>query len=216
MIGPVGATGNENVGLVYLGVYAGGNDYVVTVSAYDDSVVAAMPVGDGPCGLAYSGRNNHLYCVATYSSRMVVLTGDGTRVLKTLSVGFYPEVMALVPRHGRIYVGHANTSFVYVCKDPSLVVAEPLSPRSGLSEAISVTPSPFSRTAAFTWRLPARGGEVVRLYAQDGRLVREARVPAGQSRWVWDGRDDSGVPLPPGVYVLESGPGVRAKVVKLR
>jgi flagellar hook assembly protein FlgD len=54
------------------------------------------------------------------------------------------------------------------------------------------------------------------VYAQDGRLVRQARIPAGEARWVWDGRDDSGVPLPPGVYVLESEPGVRVKVVKLK
>jgi flagellar hook assembly protein FlgD len=54
------------------------------------------------------------------------------------------------------------------------------------------------------------------VYAQDGRLVRQARIPAGEARWVWDGRDDSGAPLPPGVYVLESGYGARAKVVKLK
>jgi flagellar hook assembly protein FlgD len=53
------------------------------------------------------------------------------------------------------------------------------------------------------------------VYAQDGRLVRQARIPAGEARCVWDGRDDSGALLPPGVYVLETGPGVRVKVVKL-
>ena len=37
-----------------------------------------------------------------------------------------------------------------------------------------------------------------------------------QARWAWDGRDDSGATLPPGVYVLETGLGVRAKVVKLK
>jgi hypothetical protein len=30
------------------------------------------------------------------------------------------------------------------------------------------------------------------------------------------GRDDSGAPRPPGVYVIEAGPGLRAKVVKLK
>jgi hypothetical protein len=54
------------------------------------------------------------------------------------------------------------------------------------------------------------------VFAQDGRLVRQARVPAGEARWVWDGRDDSGAALPLGVYVLETGPGARAKVVKLK
>jgi hypothetical protein len=81
---------------------------------------------------------------------------------------------------------------------------------------ISVTPNPFSRSAAVVWNSPARGGDAVRVYAQDARLVRQAQIPAGEARWVWDGRDDSGAPLPPGVYVLETGPGVRAKVVKLK
>jgi hypothetical protein len=46
-------------------------------------------------------------------------------------------------------------------------------------------------------------------------MVRQVRIPAAEARWIWDGRDDSGAPLPPGVYVLETDPGVRAKVVKL-
>jgi len=47
-------------------------------------------------------------------------------------------------------------------------------------------------------------------------MVRQARTRPGETRWVWDGRDDSGAALPPGVYVLETEPGVRAKVVKLK
>ena len=82
--------------------------------------------------------------------------------------------------------------------------------------SVCIRPNPFRRTAAVIWNSPARCGDVARLYAQDGRLVRQVRIPAGEARWVWDGRDDSGAPLPPGVYVLESGPGVRAKVVKLK
>ena len=46
--------------------------------------------------------------------------------------------------------------------------------------------------------------------------LRQARIPAGEFRWVWDGRDDSGAAVPPGVYILEAGSGVREKVVKLK
>ena len=81
---------------------------------------------------------------------------------------------------------------------------------------VSITPNPFSRSVAAIWNSPARGGDAVRVYAQDGRLVRQVRIPTGVSRWVWDGRDDSDAALPPGVYVLETGQGVRAKVVKLK
>ncbi len=52
--------------------------------------------------------------------------------------------------------------------------------------------------------------------SQDGRLVRQDQISAGRNRWVWDGRDDSGAHLPPGVYVIEARPRLRAKVVKLK
>jgi flagellar hook assembly protein FlgD len=54
------------------------------------------------------------------------------------------------------------------------------------------------------------------VYAQDGRLVREARVPAGEARWVWDGRNDSGAEAPAGVYFIEAAGIARALVVKLK
>ena len=61
-----------------------------------------------------------------------------------------------------------------------------------------------------------KGGDVARVYAQDGRLVRQAQIPAGEVRWVWDGRDERGRLVPPGVYVLAAPGGVRVKAVKLR
>jgi flagellar hook assembly protein FlgD len=92
---------------------------------------------------------------------------------------------------------------------------EPQSPHPE-PRGVSVTPNPFMSSVAVA-RSPSLGsGGTVRVYAQDGRLVRQARIPTGESRWVWDGRDDSGAPFPPGVYVIEAGPGLRAKVVKLK
>jgi hypothetical protein len=81
---------------------------------------------------------------------------------------------------------------------------------------VCIRPNPFRRNAAVVWNSSAKGDRAARVYAQDGRLVRQARIPAGQNRWVWDGRDDSGAPLPPGVYMLEAGTGLHAKVVKLK
>jgi hypothetical protein len=54
------------------------------------------------------------------------------------------------------------------------------------------------------------------VYAQDGRLVREARVPVGKARWVWDGRDGCGAVTPAGVYFVEAAGIARARVVKLK
>jgi len=78
------------------------------------------------------------------------------------------------------------------------------------------SPNPFTRSVAVAWDPLLKGVDVARVYSQDGRLVRQAQIPAGEARWVWDGRDDFGATLPPGVYVLETESGIRAKVVKLK
>jgi YVTN family beta-propeller protein len=212
----VSATASEEDGLVFLGTFFGGDDSVTTVSAQRDSVLSTIAVGREPHGLVYFDRSGLLYCATAISNEVCVLADGGSRVLTTLPVGNYPDVFAIAPCHNRLYVGHASTSYVYVLRDTLVGIAEPQSPRIGFSEGLSVTPNPFKRNAAVIWNSPAMDGEVVRFYAQDGRLVRKGRIPTGVSRWVWDGRDDSGALLPPGVYVLESGPGVRVKVVKLK
>jgi hypothetical protein len=81
---------------------------------------------------------------------------------------------------------------------------------------VSITPNPFSRSVAAIWNPPSSGGDAARVYAQDGGLIRHARVPAGEVRWVWDGRDSRGRFVPPGVYFLVAPGGVRSKAVKLR
>jgi DNA-binding beta-propeller fold protein YncE len=144
-----------------------------------------------------------------------VLTVDGSRIIKTIPLGDAPFVIASAPVHRRLYVGNNNTSFVYVLRDVA-GVEEPQSPRPGLCGALSVAPNPFTRSVTIVWNSLTKGGGVARVYAQDGRLVKQAQILAGESRWVWDGRDDSGATLPPGVYVLETGSGVRAKAVKLK
>lgn len=117
--------------------------------------------------------------------------------------------------NNRIYWSNFNDTAVYVIRDTSTAIAEqPQQPE--FSSVLSVQPNPFSRNTEVIWDSPAKGGGAARVFARDGRLVRQARIPAGENRWVWDGRDDSGAPLPPGVYVIEAGAGLRAKVVKLR
>jgi YVTN family beta-propeller protein len=210
----LGATGNEDAGLVYLGTFSGHNsDSVVTVLAEKDSVIAVTRIGREPWGLAYSGRSGLLYCASAITGEVRVLSGDGARTVTTLRVGSYPFVWAEVPRHGWLYVGHLGERYVYVLRDNEAVHAAP-DPES--SDVIRVTPNPFVRRVEAAWNAPLKTGHLVRVYGQDGRSVRDAQVPAGQIRWVWDGRDERGGLVPPGVYVLAVPGGVRAKAVKLR
>jgi len=212
----IGATGNETDALVYLGTLGGGHhDTVATVSAQNDSLLATVAVGAVPYALAFYAPSRLLYCAPDMDTEVYVLTRDGRQILTTLRVGGSPSVFAVAPRHNRLYLGNLGGRYMFVLKDTSAGIAEPLSCSPGF-HGISVMPNPFSQSVTVARNTPLKGGDAARVYAQDGRLVRQARIPAGESRWVWDGRDDSGAPLPPGVYVIEAGQGLRAKVVKLR
>ncbi len=65
-------------------------------------------------------------------------------------------------------------------------------------------PNPFNRGTQIRFRLPQACHVSLRIYNQTGRLVRtvvSGTLDAGEHRLVWDGLDDSGTPLPSGVYV---------------
>jgi flagellar hook assembly protein FlgD len=73
-------------------------------------------------------------------------------------------------------------------------------------------PNPFAASGGTVLRflLPAASPVGLRVYDGSGRLVRERRdlnAPAGEYRFHWDGRGDTGQPQPNGVYFyrLEAG-----------
>jgi YVTN family beta-propeller protein len=206
------ATGNERAGLVYLGTFSGNTDYVATVVAENDSVIATANTGREPWGLACYEPSGLVYCASCLTSEVYVLSQNGAQVLDTLRVGAGPFSFTIVPRHGRLYVSHEGR-YVYVLRDTSTAIAESQMPRTGL-QGVSVTPNPFNHRVTVAWNSAVKGGDAVRVFAEDGRVVRRNWTSARQSSWVWDGRDDTGKMTTPGVYVVETGAG-RQKVIKL-
>lgn len=200
---------------MYLGINHWPVHYVATVSARGDSLLDTTVVGLPPDHLSYYVRSGLLYCAPVGAKHVAVLSGDGSRILELLQVGDGPFVFAQVPRHDRLYLGHLNSRFVYVLRDTSAAVAESQPARPGFG-GVNVTPSPFSRSVTVVWNTAVKGGDVVRVYSQDGRVVRRDRTSAGKSMWVWNGRDDAGRATAPGVYVVEAGAGCRQKIIKLR
>jgi hypothetical protein len=83
-------------------------------------------------------------------------------------------------------------------------------------------PNPASGGAALAFTLPAAGRAALRLFAADGRLVRtlvDRPLPAGRHQVVWEGRDQGGRRVAPGVYfcLLEaSGKEVVRRITLLR
>jgi len=68
-------------------------------------------------------------------------------------------------------------------------------------------PNPFNASTTLRFDIPESGALDIAIYSEDGRLVRELNsreVHAGQFRWVWDGRNQSGGPVSSGVYLLRA------------
>lgn len=65
-------------------------------------------------------------------------------------------------------------------------------------------PNPFLDRTALSYSLSAAGTAEVEIFDVAGRLVRRlggARMPAGEHRLEWDGRDQSGTAMQPGMYL---------------
>lgn len=71
-------------------------------------------------------------------------------------------------------------------------------PAPGARVDLAARPNPFSSTVEFAGPAAAAGAKL-EIFAVNGRRVRELSG-AGEARWTWDGRDQNGTNLPPGVY----------------
>ena len=80
-------------------------------------------------------------------------------------------------------------------------------------------PNPFNPATVLTFVVPADGDPVtLTIHSADGRPARQlvaARLPEGEHRVVWRGRDDAGRRLPSGVYLARLCSGRKASSRKL-
>jgi len=89
--------------------------------------------------------------------------------------------------------------------------------------AAGIRPNPTRGTCRIELRVPAEKDATVRLLDVSGRIVRELfrgscpGSPGTVLQLIWDGRDDAGRKLPPGVYLarIETSAGIERKRVTL-
>jgi len=80
----------------------------------------------------------------------------------------------------------------------------------------SIAPNPFSREATVRFTLPTRAPTTLRIVDLQGRMVRsllDTTLDPGPHTAVWDGLDDNGRPVEPGVYFAKLSDG-RSSVVR--
>ena len=83
--------------------------------------------------------------------------------------------------------------------------------------ALTIHPNPFRDTVHLTLR--GEVGPRVEILDAAGRLVRgfsTAGHSAQEQRFVWDGRDDAGRLVAPGVYFVRTGTPVEGRAVLIR
>jgi hypothetical protein len=155
-------------------------------AGYDDATLRwhknGVPLADGP----------------TISGSTIV--GAGTKAL------FVQRVAQLDAGSYRLVAtnacGSESTITVTLTVNQTVDVADAL-PGATLFEAIGPNPAQGTAWLAFALARPA----AVRMGVHDiaGRLVRKldlGTLPAGRHRTLWDGRGDSGAPVPAGVYIV--------------
>jgi len=121
---PEAVAGSDVHGRVFAGLSTGTSDSVAALDMQGDTVVAMLRVGREPTSLAWSARSDLVYCASGVSDNLSVIAGDGSRILKTVTVSSFPAVLLSVPEFKRVYVGHSNTRLVYVVRDTSEGIAE--------------------------------------------------------------------------------------------
>jgi hypothetical protein len=103
-------------------------------------------------------------------------------------------------------VWFVNFSGYFIQTNPGAVGGEsPSAMRPQLGQNV---PNPFNPTTQITYKLASAEDIKLRFFDSQGRMVRtliDGRKEAGQHTVIWDGKNDSGQPLPSGVYYYELG-----------
>lgn len=95
---------------------------------------------------------------------------------------------------------HGNGTFQKYLPDVKLFDPSPAPPERASTKAY---PNPFQSKTTISYTLPESGEVIINLYDNSGRLIRNllfAPQYAGENKIEWDGTNNAGVPLRPGVY----------------
>jgi hypothetical protein len=93
------------------------------------------------------------------------------------------------------------TYFIRAVVTDEVGVEEELTPEPIID--LQCSPNPFSHSTTISYTLPQTGRVTVRIWDANGRCVRtllDANAAGGYHSIRWDGADNTGTPLPTGVY----------------
>lgn len=207
------ATGDETGRVLVTGRVRGSHDYdYATVAFSADGEELWRATFDSEYGRDYA------YDVAVANDGNVFVTGRATYLAATVGYdssgreiwrdicGSRGYAIAAGPENRIVVVGR-DAGFVTILYTPEVGLSEPSRQASHRATSfVRVRPNPFARTVRFGGRLPGKGRVHICVYNRAGMLVRTLVDRAHSSEvldYLWDGTDDSGHPVPNGVYFAE-------------
>jgi YVTN family beta-propeller protein len=99
-----------------------GSGRLVVVDARRDAVVASLPIGVNPQGLAVDSRTQRLYVADAGSGSIIALSGESLAVQATIPVGGAPYRVSVDPQAGRVYVTDRDAPILWVLDETSNTV----------------------------------------------------------------------------------------------
>ena len=139
---------------------------------------------------------------------LVSFTVDGDRMLPVQIDRLEPDVWYPLENFDQ------PAQLMFLRAEPGVEELVPARPVRGLV----VSPNPFSATTRLRWELTAPAAARADLFDRSGRLVRtllDARLDTGNHSLTWDGCDDRGDRLDPGVYLLRLRAGQDSQLLKV-
>ncbi len=215
--GTVHAVSGSDVRDVVVASVYDGRFRLYAIDAATDTVDAIIVAAGVASAIHWSRTSDRFYCASDHSGEIAVLSGDGRQQLASLRVANCPFVIAESPVQKRLYVGHSNSSKVYVIRDATTPWPEGQPSKPDTVCGLRLDPNPFRDRLSIVSGTKVVAGPV-RVFTADGRLVLSLNMSKSVGRVLrltWDGRDSRGRFVPPGVYLATAPGGTRAKVVKL-
>ncbi len=153
--------------------------------------------------IAITSDDKYAFAVGSFDKQVISLTAD--TVLQTFTAG--GTNVAAAPDGSKFYVTDSYNGTVRVYKmTGSTGVRNDNAVQPSGYELLQNYPNPFNPSTTIEFRLPARSNVQIKIYDALGRLVRNlvsGEEAAGSHQFVWDGRNDSGLQMPSGVYFYQ-------------
>lgn len=201
---------------------------VSIIETSGNTVVTSVIVGSNPKGIEVTPGGELLYVANSGSDDLSAIEVSSNSVVETIAIGNGPEGVSISPDGTFVYVSNRSSNNISVLVAFSNIVAATIpvgnapagidikfpNPITGVenNETVSIPevfaigqnyPNPFNPTTTITYQLPKRANVeliVFNVLGQKVNTLLDLELEPGAYRIMWNGRSDTGVQMPSGVY----------------